>query len=1131
MDVVLEHRPWTRFAESFRYQTKHRTRRLEEGHQFPKEGLRKATGNYLVKRLPRNNMVSQNKKGPQSRAPLKWGEGAKNTTASRHQGCLINDTIKIGCWNVRTLNRVGKLENVKIEMKENGLSVLGLSEVRWRKENEEEEERGDFMSDDVRVIYSGGEECQRGVAVLLDKEWAKRVIGVEKRSDRLLMVKLKGEPRDIVIIQVYMPTSDHEDEEVEKMYEQIEELVDKQKGTDCVVVMGDWNAVVGEGRDGAEVGQFGLGTRNDRGERLVEFCRSKKMVVSNTWFEQEKRRRYTWKKPGDTGRYQIDYILVRQRYRNSVKSAKSYPGADIDSDHNLVAMKMRVELKKMHRGKQVRKWDLEKMKKEGWRFRETVEETLSRDRKQGGSVEKSWSDIRDSMTNAAKEVIGYKKATRAKKPWVTTAMLNKMNERRKCKSTNNEEGRKQYRQLNNELRRETDLAKEKWWEEECVELEKLESSGRDDILYRRVRQLTSETKNAARSKGVKDSSGILLTDSEDIMNRWREYIETLYDKDGKPREKDIDLEESKDVSEDCMGPEILESEVRAVIKEMKENKAVGVDGIPAEFLKNLGPKGLQVIVEMCKKMYEQGEWPEEFTKVVLIPIPKKSNATECGDYRTISLICHASKIMLKILTKRIEHKVQNFISKNQFGFKRGCGTRDAIGVLRMLCERNIEYGKDVYVCFVDFEKAFDRVNWTKMMRILEGLRIDWKDRKMIKELYMRQEAVVRIGGEESESGTIGRGVRQGCPLSPLLFSIYVESMMVEAMEDVEEGIKIGGQWVKDVRFADDQAMVSNTEEGLQLIMNKLNDTAKKYDMKINVKKTKTMIITKNKEEVQETEEGSVKWPCAVCKEGVGRGSIQCTKCKKWVHKKCSGLKGKLPLTNAGFVCKVCIGAGAGADVAGKSLVMEDRKLKSVNIVIDGKQVEQVDRFMYLGAVVTQDGGCTASIKERIGMAKGAFDKRRELLKKGFRKGLKKRLVKCLVWPVALYGCETWTLRKAERDKLEAFEMWIWRRMERVSWKDKKSNEQVLHDVGEERSMLETIVKRKKNWIGHVLRGDGMMKDMIEGGIEGKRAVGKPRQGMLYELMEGRSYEQMKRKAEDRELWRKWIPRTCLRAEN
>ena len=205
-------------------------------------------------------------------------------------------------------------------------------------------------------------------------------------------------------------------------------------------------------------------------------------------------------------------------------------------------------------------------------------------------------------------------------------------------------------------------------------------------------------------------------DSE-IKNRWKEYVETLYDKDGKPKETDIGVRESTDVAVDFMGPDILESEVRAAVKEMKENKSVGVDGIPAEFLKNLGPKGMDTIVEMCKKMYEQGVWPEEFTKVIMIPIPKKANARECEDHRTISLICHASKIMLKILTKRIENKVQNFISKNQFGFRKGCGTRDAIGVLRMLYERCNEHGKDMYVCFVDFEKAFDRVNWTKMMKI------------------------------------------------------------------------------------------------------------------------------------------------------------------------------------------------------------------------------------------------------------------------------------------------------------------------------------------------------------------------------------------------------------------------------
>src|SRR5438876_272008 len=114
-----------------------------------------------------------------------------------------------------------------------------------------------------------------------------------------------------------MPTTDHGDEEIELIYEQLEDILNKQKGTDQVVIMGDMNAVVGEEKDGMVVRKFGLGKRNERGERLVEFCKINGLVVTNTWFEQERRRRYTWKKPGDTGRYQIDYIMVRQRYRNS----------------------------------------------------------------------------------------------------------------------------------------------------------------------------------------------------------------------------------------------------------------------------------------------------------------------------------------------------------------------------------------------------------------------------------------------------------------------------------------------------------------------------------------------------------------------------------------------------------------------------------------------------------------------------------------------------------------------------------------------------------------------------------------------------------------------------------------------
>src|SRR4029077_4877221 len=103
---------------------------------------------------------------------------------------------------------------------------------------------------------------------------------------------------------------------------------------------------------------------------------------------------------------------------------------------------------------------------------------------------------------------------------------------------------------------------------------------------------------------------------------------------------------------DQMGPGLLDHEIEAAIKELKRGKAVGVDDIPAEFLKLLDERALKELHELCKHIYDTGIWAKDFTKVVMIPISKKSNAVECADYRTISLISHASQILLKILTKR-----------------------------------------------------------------------------------------------------------------------------------------------------------------------------------------------------------------------------------------------------------------------------------------------------------------------------------------------------------------------------------------------------------------------------------------------------------------------------------------------
>ena len=212
--------------------------------------------------------------------------------------------MRIGTCNVRAMQKRGKLENVKREMNRNRLNFLGLSEVRWK-------ESRDLTSDGVRMICTAAKQGQGGVAILLERETSIRVMKIVLQSYHLLLVKIQAEPADLVIIQVYMLTSTHEDNEVEELYEQLDCLIKAEKSNTNVIVMEDWNCIIGEGQDEKEVGAFGLVTRNERGERFAELCWQRKLVVTNTCFEHEKRRRYAWKLLRDTRRYQLDYILVR----------------------------------------------------------------------------------------------------------------------------------------------------------------------------------------------------------------------------------------------------------------------------------------------------------------------------------------------------------------------------------------------------------------------------------------------------------------------------------------------------------------------------------------------------------------------------------------------------------------------------------------------------------------------------------------------------------------------------------------------------------------------------------------------------------------------------------------------------
>jgi len=456
---------------------------------------------------------------------------------------------------------------------------MGVSETRWPGE-------GDFYSEEFRVIHSGKEGGQGGVGVILDKRMAISVKEICFEGERLMMVKLSGKPVDVVVIQVYMATSDYKEEEIEEMYERRGEIMDREtKGRDYTVLMGDFNAVVGEGREDKITGKFGLGKRNGRGELLVEFCKRRQLCINNTWFDQEKRRRYTWTRPGNTGRFQIDYIITKQRYWNSVINSKTYPGADVDSDHNPVVSVIKIKLKVVHKARVNKRWNTEclKDKNVAMEFMKQTEEKLDckKTEERDKSCNDRWRAVKRVVTEAAESTIGVVNKQRIRKPWITTEMLDRMEERRMWKNVDTTEGRSNYKSLNNSLRRETDRARENWWREQCAGLEQLDKDGRSDLLYRKVREITKRP-NRKILAGIRDKEGNNVNDPEKVGERWKEYIEELYDKEGKPTEEESNLEEENDTEEGGGGAELLYIEFERALEDLKNGKAVGTDNIPAD---------------------------------------------------------------------------------------------------------------------------------------------------------------------------------------------------------------------------------------------------------------------------------------------------------------------------------------------------------------------------------------------------------------------------------------------------------------------------------------------------------------------------------------------------------------------
>ena len=944
---------------------------------------------------------------------------------ARHQATVCNTTkqpLRIGSWNVRTLFQKGKLENVKQEMARLKVNILGICETRWINSDE-------LYSDDFHVLYSGGEKHERGVAVILDKECAKSILGWWALSDRIMLVKLKGRQADITIIQVYAPTSASSEEEIDSFYDSLEKAKKQCKSTDVTIIMGDLNAKVGNEPDGETVGKFGLGTQNERGERWVQWCKANEYVITNTWYEQHPRRLWTWRSPGDDVKNQIDYIAIKRRYKSAIQQSKAYPGADCGSDHNPVICKLKVKLKVIKKGKSKPRLAYDALLNNQTirdEYAVTVQnqfEVLENERNT------KWEAFKEATVSAAKRVVP-KREKKSKNKWITNEILDLMQSRQQISN----HGSAEYKQIDKEIRVKCREAKEIWLNEQCEEIERCKNTEPGEV-HRKIKEITG-FKGCSSTGCIRSKDGEVIMEKDKILERWTEYIDDLFTDD---------RGEKPEIRKTMEGPEILSSEVRAALQKMKRNKAAGPDEVVIEMIVALEDFGVEKLTEVLNEVYDCGEIPEDLSKSIFIALPKKPGAIECELHRTISLMSHVVKILLRILMMRARSRIKPEIGKEQFGFVQDAGTRNAIFILRMLSERAIEMQKDLYVCFIDYTKAFDKVQHEELFKLLHGLDLDGKDLRVLRNLYWEQTACMRVGNDMSSYTNIRRGVRQGCVLSPDLFNFYGEIIFRDITS--LQGILVGGHNINNLRYADDSTLLAESEKELQKMVDTVVESSKRKGLTINCKKTVCMVISKHK----------------LAKE-----------------------------------CK---------------------------ILIDDTPIKQVKKFNYLGSLITEDGKCDQEIRKRIGMAKDAFEKLGSIMKNNkISMKTKIRMMNCYVFSILTYGSECWNISQVMEKRIEAAEMWFLRRMMRISWTERMTNKEVLERAGIKRFLLKAIRKRQLEFLGHVMRKEGLENLSVTGKINGKRSRGRQRLTYIASISRwmNATEQEVLNTTKDRKKWKSMI---------
>ena len=251
-----------------------------------------------------------------------------DTTPRTRNGHLVTTIstktrTRFGSWNIRTLREQSRLAQVEDEMKRYKIQLLGLSEVRWLQAGEFQTTNGNI------IIHSGSNnEGEHGVGIIIEKSLKNSITERRQVSNRILAIRLHTKIRKISVVQCYAPTEVSIDDKKDEFYAQLTTTLSSIPKKDIIMLMGDFNAKIGNEKVTGVTSNHGMGTRNNNGDRLIEICQEFNLTMGGSMFPHKEIHKYTWTSPDGRTKNQIDHMCISRKWKQTLLDVRSWRGAE-----------------------------------------------------------------------------------------------------------------------------------------------------------------------------------------------------------------------------------------------------------------------------------------------------------------------------------------------------------------------------------------------------------------------------------------------------------------------------------------------------------------------------------------------------------------------------------------------------------------------------------------------------------------------------------------------------------------------------------------------------------------------------------------------------------------------------------